>query len=103
VEKWAHSRVFQFHDQEKTWRWPGRPAGQSSPNVILDHNLPSRRSSASGDLIVRVSVSPRISEKSTHAAVPAALGEVNVHLGARCGPDALRTPEELESVARRFR
>lgn len=102
VEKWARSKVFQYHEHKRTWCWPGRPPGQTGPKAILDHNLPSRPSKASGDVIVRVSVSPRISAEDTHAAVPAALGEVDVHLGARCGPDALCTPDELESVVQRF-
>ena len=102
VEKWAQSRILQYHELGQSWRWPGRPAGENVPEVRLDHNLPARASNAPGDVIVRVSVTTRIAEADAGAAVPAALDNIEVHLGERCGRDALRTSEELERVALRF-
>jgi SMODS-associated and fused to various effectors sensor domain/CHAT domain len=102
VEKWAQSRLMQYHELGQSWRWPGRPPGENVPPVLLEHNLPARASAASGDVIVRVSVTTRIAEADARAAVPGALDDIEIHLGEHCGRDALRTLDELERVARRF-
>ncbi len=102
IEKWTQSRIFQYRERDETWHWPGRDAGEPGPEILLDDNLPSRASAASGDVIVRVSVSTHIAAQDAYAVVPGALGDIEIHLGARCSLDALRTPEELEAVARRF-
>ena len=102
VEKWAQSRILQYHELGQSWRWQGRSAGENVPEVRLKHNLPALASAASGEVIVRVSVTTRIAEADARAAVPAALDDIEIHLGERCGRDALRTSEELERVALRF-
>lgn len=102
IEKWIQSRIFQYRERDGIWHWQGRAADEPGPEIVLDDNLPPRASASSGDVIVRVSVSTRIAEQDARAVVPGALGDIEIHLGERCSLDALRTPEELEAVARRF-
>lgn len=103
LEGWAaQSCAFVYHARSRSWRWPGRAAQESAPNVMLEHNLPNSAKPTRGDVVIRVSVSNRIAPAETRAVLPHPLAEVDIHLGAACGWDALASSEELELVVVTF-
>ena len=102
VENWVKHRVFQYHRHGQSWLWPGRPADSPVLEVLVEHNLPSRPSEAAGPIAVRVGVTCRIANDDVLAKVPNPIANIEIHLGAACGVSALRSPDELERVARRF-
>jgi nucleoside phosphorylase len=101
VSTWRSVTAYNHHHTRKEWTWedPAAPA----PKVSLDlDSLPTRPSSAPGDVVVRVSVSYRVDPLLTRAQVLHPIAEID--LGVETPSlDVLVSPAGVEAVARRFR
>lgn len=86
------------HHDSKRWEWP---ADVVEPPALLEVKLPQDGSRARGDVIIRVSVSHRVSPEETRDVVPEPLCEIDIGL-VHPAEDAMRSPEDLEAIVRQF-
>ena len=102
LQKWATVRPFQYHQASKSWCWPVKEDGRQPLVVEPEHNLPGKPSKATGPVVLRVSVSSRVSDEDTRLSVPSPSAEIDIDLGSACGHDAIQCPEDVEAVAGAF-
>ncbi|MCG8418433.1 MAG: SAVED domain-containing protein [Proteobacteria bacterium] len=102
VENWVPHFVFQYHRHSKSWQWPGRSAGGSAPEPIVDDNLPRKPSAGTGPIVIRVSVTTRIDKQDVLAKIPNPVDDIEIHLGTACGVSSLETHDDLERVVKKF-
>ncbi|WP_428267062.1 SAVED domain-containing protein [Haliangium sp.] len=103
VESWTKSLVLPYDRVRHRWGFPGRAADDPEFTVhVDDDSLPGKASAATGDVVIRVSVSDRIDPGDTRACVPDPIAELDLHLGEACGSTSLRTHDDLERVVSAF-
>lgn len=93
VACYQHDRV------RKTWRWPDDAAGADTEIIV--RGAPGKKTSKSGDAVIRVSLSAKVAPEETR---PVVTGAVEIDLSVK-NPDVmwLRSPAQLDAVGTAFR
>lgn len=98
---WRGADAFLHHHGRKDWKWPAHDGARAALDVRTT-GMPAEGSTASGDLVIRVSTSHRIHPSQTQEIVPRWLAQVDIGLKVPC-EDALESPEDVEAMAVAFK
>ncbi len=103
MEKWTQARSYVYHSPAQGWRWPEK-TGDPLKVYVDDDDLSRKTIPSEEEVIVRVSVSAPIAEVACQQVLadPNIREKVHIHVGDRCGPEALGSEEDLERVAQAF-
>lgn len=94
VQKWVNVHTFQYHQSSKSWRWPDEVDNRQPIAIELDDTLPplGKQSKATGPVVLRVSVSSRVSDEDTRLSVPNPSAEIGNTVPLPCLPRASSPP-----------